>query len=310
MSSHNDAAQAIIANSLTKGSKDGYKSKIKHIVQYFQKSDLFQHHVGIDGQLLIPLPIFAVESLFGHLATDTSLPSKSKSKKRCRTAVNNVIENQSSVPTSNRILQRNDDSDDDDGLVRSPAVVDLTAAEEVTISHSTMGGYKSALKKYYDDRNVAFIDPNTSTETRSLDKFCDDFLHSYERTIADKKERGIMDINEGKSAIPVEGFRRLNLEFIKFRPPNTIRNTMRKGQPTVATVRTNVAWATGIFCFANSALQWNLLCRSETLDRLHLPHFDWVNDSLKITVVRHKKDLGGTDKDKNYVYAASEHHSI
>jgi hypothetical protein len=50
----------------------------------------------------------------------------------------------------------------------------------------------------------------------------------------------------------------------------------------------------GIMCWACSVLQWNCICRSETLDALHYEHFDWVGDALKITVLKTKKDQAGT----------------
>jgi hypothetical protein len=58
--------------------------------------------------------------------------------------------------------------------------------------------------------------------------------------------------------------------------------------------RSTMSWIAGILCWTCSVLQWNCICRSETLDALHYEHFDWVGDALKLTVLKTKKDQGGT----------------
>ena len=55
--------------------------------------------------------------------------------------------------------------------------------------------------------------------------------------------------------------------------------------------------STGLFGFAGTTIMWNCCCRSETLDILHLEHFDWENDCLKLTILKTKMDQGGVDAD-------------
>jgi len=42
---------------------------------------------------------------------------------------------------------------------------------------------------------------------------------------------------------------------------------------------------------------WNLVCRSESLDILHLEHFDWENDCMKVVLLKTKKDQCGIGTD-------------
>jgi len=308
------SAQVILSNRLVKDTRAGYESKIKTIIMYFRTREQFQHLVHQSGELALPLPISAVESLFGFLATNTALPRRGRKKRRIDTA--------SSVRNPNRRIGREDSDDDDNNDEYDNGGLDnggegdhdgVAAANRATISHSCMGGYKSALKSYYTERGKAFEDPDIPAGNMSLDQFCNDFVNSYEKTVADKQERGIMPINEGKSAIPFAGYSRLNKAFIDFKPPPTTGDTRatshtRSGDSGTALRRaprtSAVSWSTGLFGFANSTLQWNLLCRSETLDRVHLPHFDWANDSLKVTIIRTKKDLAGASQSKEkHVFA-------
>ena len=103
-------------------------------------------------------------------------------------------------------------------------VEDLTInkANSVTISKSCMGGYKSALKLYYSDREVEFTCPERPTDSQSVDKFLDDQIKSYGNILADKKLRNVMPLNEGKTAMTEEGFFRIIEKLITFKPKTTI----------------------------------------------------------------------------------------
>ncbi len=43
---------------------------------------------------------------------------------------------------------------------------------------------------------MAFVDPNAANGVISLDSWCDNFIKTYAKVIADKKERGVMNVNE------------------------------------------------------------------------------------------------------------------
>jgi len=83
-----------------------------------------------------------------------------------------------------------------------------------------------------------------------------------------------MNIGEGKTALSAAGYRKLNQAFINFVPEG--RSTLGK--------------LVGIFGWACSTASWNNCCRSEMLDRLHAPHFDWINDGMKLILIRNKRD--------------------
>lgn len=270
------AAEGISSLRLVKGSKDGYKSKIKYAISYFKSKEDYKQFVDSENNLIIPLPFDAFKDLFGRLAVDTSLPKVYGGRKKT-----------TSQTVARSVFVRDDDSEAE----ADDYCKDGIQSKKATISATTMGGYKSAIKNYYKDKKVAFEASDLKNGEQSLDVWLNDFINAYERNIANKKEDGIMKINEGKSAISYDGYGRLNLEFIKFKPPP----------------KNNINWSAGILSLACSLLQLNLICRSEILDRLHTPHFDWHNDHLTITVVKQKKDQGGTSHGKEkHVYANPE----
>jgi hypothetical protein len=263
-----EVTRLIIARRLVKQTKDVYRSKIKYIINYFKNNvnEEYRAFVNDNDELMLPLPLHAIQDLFGHLSTDTELPKNYKLRQTVKPTHESESESES------------EDYEDDDG----------TKINKRTISYSCMGGYKSALKKYYEERNLAFEDNNIPRGQQSLNQWCNEFLDAYARNIADKRQKGVMAVSEGKSAISFDGYGRLNNTFISFKP-GFANQTVGKSKRNVS-----INWSVGILCFTCSVLQWNNISRSEVLDRLHLPHFDWTNDCLKLTIVKSKKDQSGS----------------
>ena len=258
------AAILIEGNKTQSSTKKGYGSKLKYITNYFKSLPNSDELVDGEDELKIPLPFAAVRSLFGRLATDTKLPKQSREE---RTRAVAAIE---------RLIDENGEDNEDIN----------DAQNSVTISKSCIQGYKSALKSYYETvRKCKFFCPDLPENEVTLDRWCDNYIKAYGNTIANKKQKGVMKVKEGKSEIAFNGYEKLNRAFISYKPP-----------PNNST-----SWNAGILCWCCSTLMWNMVCRSEVLDGLHFAHFSWVNDSLRINVVRSKKDQGGTGigKDKN-----------
>ena len=147
----------------------------------------------------------------------------------------------------------------------------------------------SALKNFYKSKDVEFRDPQIESGKPNLISFFEGFLKAYKRVIGQKKEIGVMDINEGKAALTVKGYRILNRAFIRFVPEGN----------------SSLGKLSGIFGWACSSASWNNCCRSEMLDRLHAPHFDWVGDGMRLVLVRNKKDQSSTGQGKERMLYAN-----
>lgn len=158
-----------------------------------------------------------------------------------------------------------------------------------TMSVSCMQGYKSALKHYYEQRGFDFKADDIDVANTSLDKHLESIIDGYTKNIANKKVTGVMDVVEGKSAISRQGYYALNEKFVKFKP----------------TQKSRLGGYIGLMCWVSSVLMMNCICRSETLDTLHLEHFAWENDSLKVSCMKTKKDQGGVSQYKDkYLFSA------
>jgi len=61
-------------------------------------------------------------------------------------------------------------------------------------SHSTVGGYISAIKNAYKDKRIV----ENVEEARIVDAWLKEFMQGYKRLIQDKRDKGIMKLHEGK----------------------------------------------------------------------------------------------------------------
>ena len=126
----------------------------------------FALHV-VAEQIQLPLPISAIKSFFSWLSTNTELPKK-------KIGFDHNFED---------LI----DSDDDDGFGNN----------DVTISSSTMQGYKSALMWLYEQSSIHI--------PMDINSYLNEFLQGYKKSIAEKKSKGVMSITEGKSPISFKG---------------------------------------------------------------------------------------------------------
>jgi hypothetical protein len=69
-----------------------------------------------------------------------------------------------------------------------------------------MGGYKSALKLYYSDKNVEFTWPERPAGSQCINDFLDAQIKSYGNLVNDKELRAVMSLHEGKTAMTHAGF--------------------------------------------------------------------------------------------------------
>jgi hypothetical protein len=112
------------------------------------------------------------------------------------------------------------------------------------------------------------LDAGLQTEMDSL-------IKGYTRTVATLKQTGDMEMQEGKDP----------LSFIAYR-------MIAKKLAMLVDDRDSTTAAS--FAWAFFTLQWNLLCRSESVTAILLDHIAWNNDSLVIFIPKHKGDQEGT----------------
>jgi len=89
--------------------------------------------------------------------------------------------------------------------------------------------------------------PNKGKLLRNANQKLDAFIGSYTKIVADKKSRGVMQVQEGKSGIAFSEYKLLN-------------NLMRTTRPRTGSPEAGNTW---IFGWAATTLMWNLVCRFE-----------------------------------------------
>ena len=184
-------------------SRQGYASKIKYIIKFMRK--YYPDSVEIDShgidRLKLPLKFESVAALFAQVQIDVDLPKDSKKRKKEQSERYEEL-----MRIYNAALIRSD-GDETDLPERPVEFVDTTVhkSNSVTISKSCFSGYKSALKLYYDDNKVDFSCPERPVGSQSLDDYLNTQVRSYGNIVADKKQRSVMSVTEGKCALNEEG---------------------------------------------------------------------------------------------------------
>ena len=104
-----------------------------------------------------------------------------------------------------------------------------------------------------------------------------DVKKGAQRKRAQEKVEGLVPIEEGKAAIP--GYLYLALA----------EAMIRSGEE--------------VFCHAFAVCSWVLMSRVSNVAELRGAHFSWENDSLIISIIRHKADQEGERTDPKHCYA-------
>jgi hypothetical protein len=132
-----------------------------------------------------------------------------------------------------------------------------------------MGGYKSALVYFVKDVKQRVFEAESDGDGNiSIDQWLNDYIKSYKKAVARKKDGGVMCAKEGKSHITMQAYAMLNLALVKGKMQ-------------------------GPRSFLFSTLQWNLLSRSVNIDALWLHHLAWENECITVKFVKMKKDAEG-----------------
>ena len=165
------AAAQIVDRRIVEGTKSNYRGKLNTIKLFLLQHPQGELYLNEDEDVIPPLGDQVLKEFFGWLSKNTDLPKK----------------NRRGVPV-----------DADDENADDIADVDVFANNKVTIAHSTMQAYKSALLWLYQENNVIMDKP--------MENYIDSFIHGYKKTIADKKSRGVMSIVEGKAPLSFQGY--------------------------------------------------------------------------------------------------------
>jgi hypothetical protein len=138
---------------------------------------------------------------------------------------------------------------------------------------STMNGARSAIMDQYREHN-ATMSPTTVLQISK-------FLGGYRRIVQDAKQNGELPMFEGKRNITYSGYKTLALEVLKTQGRTDSR----------------------LYTHPFITLSWNLFARSASVGDLLLHHFDWKEDSMTITLPKHKGDQEGLHVYPKHIYA-------
>ena len=147
-----------------------------------------------DGNIIPPLPAEVIKDLFGWLSINTNLPYKQKGKTKSSKSNEDVSEIESEDDEEKEAEEEVEEQDEEKRKEKQT----IFAENKVTISHSCMQGYKSALVWYYAEKEVIM--------DKTLNQWCDSFVDGYKKTVASKKSRGVMSATEGKSPLSFSGY--------------------------------------------------------------------------------------------------------
>jgi hypothetical protein len=180
------------------------------------------------------------------------------------------------------------------------------------VSYDTFSGYRSALKHAYQNQRVAW-DLETSIVVKAI-------LAGYLREVADHKQEGEMDINEGKMPITFTGMytahiHALHAHIIVLNNYFVITTMSCVAYRILAAAALGIAMTTGTVVMAGTVmsvlwyahvylvLQWNLMSRTNNVSTTSYEHMWWENDALVIYTPKQKNDPNGARAYPKHVFA-------
>ncbi|KAJ8579002.1 hypothetical protein ON010_g202 [Phytophthora cinnamomi] len=156
--------------------------------------------------------------------------------------------------------------------------VSAQTTASVPLSASCIWGYRSAIVDVYR-ANFLKLEPRLDTELRRV-------LEDYEKTINSLKQRGLMQINEGELPLKSSGFEIVVSKLMALKP-------VTKGQ----------TWYTMWFGWSFLVLMWNLMSRTDSVDKIMLQHMEWNEGGLIIEEQGDKGDHTGEERYGKRIYA-------
>jgi len=168
----------------------------------------------------------------------------------------------------------------DDGtlLDANGQVVTEQAQGKRTKAVSTIGGYRSALVWYYKEQKLKM--------SSELEIALSNYISGFKRNVADLKQRGLMDIQEGRAPIAFSGYSIVCRAILTHEP-----------------IGRSASWQKSIFAWPFFVFCWNLMARSCSVGDMMLQHLRWHGDALVCTLPKHKGDQVGDKIVDRHVFA-------
>ena len=148
------------------------------------------------------------------------------------------------------------------------------------LSFQHVNGFKSGLKYYYKQLNIPI--------PADVDATLHEFIGGYERTVAELKLTGEMEMTEGKQPLDYKGYKYLASRAMK------------------ATEDTDL----NVFAHCFLVFCWNLIARCNSVSSLMFEHISWEADALIVVFPSHKGDKEGKNCSPKHVYANRENPEI
>jgi hypothetical protein len=168
----------------------------------------------------------------------------------------------------------------DDGVLvdENGSAISEQAQGKRTKAVSTIGCYRSALVWYYKENKMKM--------SSELEISLSNYISGFRRNVADLKQRGLMDIQEGRAPIAFSGYVIL---------ARALATHIPQGR--------SASWQQSIFSWPFFLFCWNLMARSCSVGDLMLQHLRWHNDALVCTLPKHKGDQVGDKIVDRHVFA-------
>lgn len=190
------AAREILDLRHEDNTKHNYKGKIRRISAFLLSREEYHFALTDDNELDPAKVSFSLlTAIFGELGTNPDYAS-TQSKRRAdalNTEENNAEEN---------------DMNNGRG--------------SVTIAVSTMQGYKSAIVNYFQLKQVVW--------SKEFDNWVEQYIDGYGKLIAEKKEKGVMAMQEGKNHLQFSAYQELTKYMMSVGPPQSERDARRLTQ--------------------------------------------------------------------------------
>ena len=155
---------------------------------------------------------------------------------------------------------------------------ELNEDDEDVFSISHISTFRAAIVDLYRKQSKR-LEPD-------LDKELKNILDGYEKIINKLKQRGLMKLHEGKREISNAGYQLLAQKFVGKVP-----------------ARNGGTWSSVTFAWTFFVLLWNLMSRSDSVDKLTLNVISWEGDALIIEEQGHKGDEKGENNIRKHIYA-------
>lgn len=207
-SNENQAARSIIDLRHEDNTKRGYQGKIRRMSAYLLTKEEF-HGALDDSNILDPAKISypILTAIFGELGTNPDYASEQSKRRAAELHRDGSAAGEVMSPEGANATQ-------DDNI--------FDGRNHVTMAVSTMQGYKSALVNYFDQCKVVW--------TREMDNWVEQFIDGYGKLIAEKKEKGVMAMQEGKNHLQFSAYQEITKYMMSVGPPSNENERMRLTQ--------------------------------------------------------------------------------